>query len=109
MISFGERNVKFTTNKRTQFKGFASLNNTKINCFKFDLAYCLDSAGTSNEGINTMVNLRAMTISRAVDWRKKKMSDVHREYVEKCLLCNIQQCPRVHINNAKFVNILNNI
>ena len=29
----------------------ASLNNTKINCFKFDLAYYLDSAGTSNEGI----------------------------------------------------------
>src|SRR5687767_8276999 len=27
----------------------ASLNNTKINSFKFDLAYYLDSVGTSNE------------------------------------------------------------
>ena len=29
----------------------ASLNNTKINSFKFDLAFYLDSVGTSNEGL----------------------------------------------------------
>ena len=34
----------------------ASLNNTKINSFKFDLAFYLDSVGTSNEGLNTMAN-----------------------------------------------------
>ena len=45
----------------------ASLNNTNINSFKFDLAFYLDSAGTSNEGIiiNTMANLRATTTSRS--------------------------------------------
>ena len=49
----------------------ASLNNTKINAFKFDLAYYLDASGTSNEGLNTMVNLGMTTTSRAVDRKKK--------------------------------------
>src|SRR6185312_15006938 len=53
----------------------------KFNCLKFDLAYYLDSAGTSNEGLNTMANLGATTTSRAVDRKKKKTSDEHEEYV----------------------------
>ena len=40
--------------------------------------YHLDSAGTSNKGINTITTLGATTTSRAVDQRKKKMSDVYR-------------------------------
>jgi len=32
----------------------ASLNNTKTNAFKFDLAYYLNSVGTTNEGLNTL-------------------------------------------------------
>src|SRR5687767_6216616 len=35
----------------------ASLNNTKINCFKVNFAYYLDLVNTSNEGLNTMANL----------------------------------------------------
>jgi hypothetical protein len=42
----------------------ASLNNTKINGFKFDIAYYLDSVGTSNEGLNTMANLGVTTTER---------------------------------------------
>ena len=45
----------------------ASLNNTKITVFKFDLAYYLDSVGTSNEGLNTMVD------------RRKKKYQIHME------------------------------
>ena len=56
------------------------LNNTKINSFKFDLAFYLDSVGTSNEGLNTMANLGATTTSRAVDRKKKQVADEH----EKC-------------------------
>jgi hypothetical protein len=65
----------------------ASLNNTKINAFKFDLAYCLHSTGTSNEGLNTLANLGATTTVRAVDLRKKItiMSDTHGHYVDKAL------------------------
>ena len=46
---------------------FSSLNNTKITAFKFDLAYYLDSAETTNEGLNTMANLRVTIMSRLVD------------------------------------------
>ncbi|RIB12203.1 hypothetical protein C2G38_2201278 [Gigaspora rosea] len=45
----------------------ASLNNTKINSFKFDVAYYLDSVGTSNEGIDTLAKLGVSTTSRASD------------------------------------------
>ena len=61
----------------------ASLNNTKINSFKFDLAFYLDLVGTSNEGLNTMANLGATTTSRAVDHKKKQVADEHEKYVEK--------------------------
>jgi len=64
----------------------ASLNNSKINAFKFELAYYLDSAGTSNEGLNTLANLGVTTTSRAVDRRKKKTSDAHGQYVENALI-----------------------
>ncbi|CAI2200643.1 9923_t:CDS:2, partial [Funneliformis geosporum] len=43
-------------------------------------SYYLDSAGTSNEGLNTMANLRVTTTSRAVDRKKKIISDAHEEY-----------------------------
>ena len=49
----------------------ASLNNTKINSFKFDLAFYLDSVDTS---------LGVTTTSRAVDRKKKQVADEH----EKC-------------------------
>jgi hypothetical protein len=61
------------------------LNNTKINSFKFDLAFYLDSVGTSNEGLNTMANLGAITTSRAVDCKKKQVADEHEKYVENAL------------------------
>ncbi|RIB03282.1 hypothetical protein C2G38_2225544, partial [Gigaspora rosea] len=63
----------------------ASLNNSKINSFKFDLAYYLDSVGTSNEGLNTLANLGITTTARAVDRRKKQISEAHEEYIEKVL------------------------
>ncbi|RIB22321.1 hypothetical protein C2G38_2033679 [Gigaspora rosea] len=63
----------------------ASLNNLKINSFKFDLAYYLDSVGTNNEGLNTLANIGITTTARAVDHKKKKISETHKEYIEKVL------------------------
>ncbi|RIB07153.1 hypothetical protein C2G38_2275353 [Gigaspora rosea] len=64
----------------------ASLNNSKINSFKFDVAFYLDSVGTSNEGLDTLAKLSVTTTSRAVDQKKKKVSDAHGEYVKNSLL-----------------------
>ncbi|RIB20562.1 hypothetical protein C2G38_2178951 [Gigaspora rosea] len=64
----------------------ASLNNSKINSFKFDIAFYLDSVGTSNEGLDTLAKLGVTTTSRAVDQKKKKVSDAHEEYVKNSLL-----------------------
>ena len=63
----------------------ASLNNTRINSFKFDIAFYLDFVGTSNEGLNTMANLGATITSRAVDRKKKKIADEHEKFVENAL------------------------
>jgi hypothetical protein len=49
------------------------LNNTKINSFKFKLAFYLDSVDTS---------LGVTTASRAVDRKKKQVADEHEKYVE---------------------------
>ena len=83
----------------------ASLNNTKINSFKFDLAFYLDSVGTSNEGLNTMANLGATTTSRAVDRKKKQVADEHKKYVENALtkysksafLLNVDDYHSIHV------------
>lgn len=83
----------------------ASLNNTKINSFKFDVAYYLDSVGMSNEGLDTMAILGVSTTSRAVDKRKKKASDAHKEYVEnalskfsdKAFVLNIDDYHNIHV------------
>ena len=83
----------------------ASLNNTKINSFKFDLAFYLDSVGTSNEGLNTMANLGATTTSRAVDRKKKQVADEHEKYVENALtkysksafMLNVEDYHSIHI------------
>ena len=37
-----------------------------------------------------MANLGATTMSRAVDRKKKKISDVHGEYGEKCLILRLE-------------------
>ena len=76
---------------------FFSLNNTKITAFKFDLAYYLDLAEISNEGLNTMTNLRITTISKSIDQKKKQMSDAHKEYVKNAL--------KYHSENAFVLNI----
>ncbi|RIB07638.1 hypothetical protein C2G38_2213855 [Gigaspora rosea] len=84
----------------------ASLNNSKINSFKFDLAYYLDSVGTSNEGLNTLANLGITTTARAVDRRKKQISEAHEEYIEKVLknrsenafILNIDDYHNIHVN-----------
>jgi hypothetical protein len=52
------------------------LNNTKINSFKFELAFYLDSVDTS---------LGVTTTSRAVDCKKKQVADEHEKYVENAL------------------------
>ncbi len=83
----------------------ASLNNTKINCFKIDLAYYLNSVGTSNEGLNTMANLGVSVMARTVDHRKKKMSDTYRGYVENSLekdsenafILNVDDYHNIHV------------
>ncbi|CAI2199748.1 15059_t:CDS:1, partial [Funneliformis geosporum] len=40
------------------------------------------SSGTSNEALNTILNLGATIASRAIDRKKKQMFDVHVDYVE---------------------------
>ena len=71
----------------------ASLNNTKINSFKFDITFYLDSADTNNEGINTMANLGATTTSEAV---------------YKCSLCIIQRFfHKCSLHNSKCKTSLN--
>ena len=52
------------------------LNNTKINSFKFDLAFYLDSVNAS---------LGATTTSRAVDREKKQVADEHEKSLENAL------------------------
>ena len=63
----------------------ASLNNTKINSFKFDLAFYLDSAGTSKKGLNTMASLGITTTSQAVGQHKRRILGAHENYTENVL------------------------
>ena len=64
----------------------ASLNNTQINAFKLDLAFYLDSAGTSNEGLNTMATIGIATTSRTVNRKKKKISETHEKSIKDELI-----------------------
>ena len=52
-----------------------------------------------------MVNLGATTTSRAVDRRKKKVSDVHGEYVEKCLLLHLEKTLVLNIDDYHNVHV----
>jgi len=92
----------------------ASLNNTKINAFKFQIAYYLDSAGTSNEGLNTMANIGITTTARSVDRRKKQMSDAHTKYAENALqpyeqtalILNVDDYHNIHTQRKPDTSIL---
>ncbi|RIB28182.1 hypothetical protein C2G38_1576257 [Gigaspora rosea] len=94
----------------------ASLNNTKINSFKFDVVFYLDSVSTSNEMLDMMASLGVTTTSRAVDIRKKAL-DAHEEYVENALSkfsahmatiianpCLMLAIPRNGAFNPKFID-----
>ncbi|CAG8847164.1 3610_t:CDS:1, partial [Gigaspora margarita] len=83
----------------------ASLNNTKINSFKFDIACYLDSVGTSNEGLDTLANLGVTTTSRAVDQRKKKVADTHEKYVEISLSKNLGNAFVLNIDDYHNIHI----
>ena len=65
------------------------LNNTKINSFKFDFAFYLDSVNTS---------LGATTTSRAVDRKKKQVADEHEnaltKYSKSTFLLNVDDYHR---------------
>ncbi|CAG8644617.1 29930_t:CDS:2 [Gigaspora margarita] len=43
------------------------------------------SVGTSNEGLNTLANISITTTARAVDYKKKQISENHRKYIKKSL------------------------
>ncbi len=83
----------------------ASLNNMKINSFKFDLRFYLDSVDTSNEGLNTMANLGMSTTSRIIDRKKKRMSDAHGEYVEKALANHSENSFILNIDNYHNIHV----
>ncbi len=83
----------------------ALLNNTKINSFKFDLRFYLDSTGMSNEGLNTMANLGASTISRSIGCKKKRMSNSYGEYVEKALAKYSENSFILNIDNYHNIHI----
>ncbi|CAG8805560.1 8450_t:CDS:2 [Gigaspora margarita] len=84
----------------------SSLNNTRINAFKSDLAYYLDSVGTSNEGLNTMVNLGTSITSRAVNCKKRRMSNVHGEYVERAFANHLANALVLNIDNYHYIHVL---
>ncbi len=83
----------------------ALLNNTKITVFKFDFVYYLNSIGMSNEGLNTMANFGVITIIKAVDCRKKKISNLHKKYIkntfvkysEKAFVLNVDNYHNIHV------------
>ncbi|CAG8598082.1 36630_t:CDS:2 [Gigaspora margarita] len=59
----------------------ASLHNSKINVFKFNIANYLDSVGTRNKGINMMAKLGITLTARSVNHNKRRTSNAHEEYV----------------------------
>src|ERR1044071_5586753 len=83
----------------------ASLNNMKINCFKFDFAYYLDLVGTSNEGLNILANIGITTMVRAVDRRKKKMLDAYGEYVKNALIKYLENVLVLNIDDYHNIHI----
>src|SRR6266498_1961942 len=83
----------------------ASLNNTKINSFKFDLGFYLDSVGMSNEGLNTMANLGVSTTSRIIDRKKKRMSDTYGKYIEKALANHLENLFVLNIDDYHNIHV----
>ncbi|RIB10750.1 hypothetical protein C2G38_2205293 [Gigaspora rosea] len=75
----------------------ASLHNSKINEFKFDIANYLDSVGASNKEINTMANLGVTLTTRSVNRNKRRTSNAHEEHVGVALV--------KHSENAFVLNI----
>ncbi|CAG8797218.1 18174_t:CDS:2 [Gigaspora margarita] len=84
----------------------SSLNNTRINAFNSYLAYYLDSASTSNEGLNMMANLGASITLRAVNRKKRRISDVHGEYVERALANHSENALVLNIDNYNNIHVL---
>ncbi|RIB13952.1 hypothetical protein C2G38_2324121 [Gigaspora rosea] len=82
-----------------------SLNNSKINSFKFDLVYYLDSVGTSNEGLNTLANIGITTTARAVDHKKRQFSAAHGEYVEKVLVNCLENALVLNVDDYHNVHV----
>jgi hypothetical protein len=68
------------------------LNNTKINSFKFELAFYLDSVDTS---------LGVTTTSRAVDRKKKQVADEHEKYVENALTKYSKNTFLLNVDNSR--------
>ncbi|CAG8826838.1 3816_t:CDS:2, partial [Gigaspora margarita] len=62
----------------------ASLNNTQINAFKSDLAFYLDSAGTSNEGLNTNAFKNALLLN---------IDDYHNIHIQQQLCTTATSLP----------------
>ncbi|CAG8840435.1 24135_t:CDS:2, partial [Gigaspora margarita] len=84
----------------------SSLNNTRINAFNSYLAYYLDSASTSNEGLNMMANLGASITLRAVNRKKRRMSDVHGEYIERALANYSENALVLNIDDYHNIHVL---
>ena len=52
-----------------------------------------------------MANLGATTTSRAVDRKKKRMSDEHEDYVEDCLLNNLENALILNIDDYHNIHV----
>ncbi len=83
----------------------ASLNNTKITIFKFDLAYYLDLIGISNEGLNTIVNFDMTITVRVVDRKKKKISNLYGKYVENAFVKYSEKAFVLNIDNYHNIHV----
>ncbi|CAG8837824.1 10270_t:CDS:2 [Gigaspora margarita] len=62
--------------------------------------------GTSNEGLNTMLNLGASITSRAVNRKKRRMSNVYGEYIERALAKHSENALVLNIDNYHNIYIL---
>jgi len=83
----------------------ALLNNMKINSFKFNLRFYLDSIGISNEGLNIITNLKASIMSRSIDHKKKRISNLYEKYVEKALVKYSENSFVLNINDYYNIHV----
>ncbi|CAG8800561.1 45280_t:CDS:2, partial [Gigaspora margarita] len=83
----------------------ASLHNSKINVFKFDIANYLDLVSTSNKGINTMANFGVILTTRSVNPINPKIIDYEliARHLDKRFIVNLGVPYYFHSQDSKKI------